>query len=112
MEERLKAKKILDELLNFFIVRNGNHLTGKITLTAKGISIFVSGNLEVSKKEIMEFSNILAQERNATLEDYYEELLGNPHHEISDYHLIGMMTDEVKIIFQENFLEIQCFRKN
>lgn len=111
MEERLKAKKILDELLNFFIVRKGNDLHCEIAFDKVGARIKVQGKIEVSKEEVAEFSRILAEKRNPSLEDYYEELLGNPHHEISDYHLIGMMTDEVKITFQEDFLEIDCVRK-
>ncbi len=112
MEERLKAKKILDELLNFFIVRNASDIQCEIKYVENGSFMKVKGPLEVTEAEVALFSATLEEERNPSLEDYYEELLGTSHHEISDYHLIGLMVDQVDIIFQDNILDITCFRKN
>ena len=112
MEENLKANKIVDELLHFFITHHSTTIRTGIDFVARGFYVQIQGELVIDAEELEYFSMLLNEDRNPTLEDYQEELLGTSHHELLDYHLVGLMVDDVEISYDNNFLDVKVFRKN
>lgn len=111
MEESVKVKNIVDELLNFFVVRQTTNVSTHISFKENGAYMTLKGDLKTTQTEIEQLGIWLSEARDITLENYYSELLGNPHHELSDYQLIGLMVDDVSLIYEEPFLTIVLFRQ-
>lgn len=111
-EERLIATRIINELLNFYIVRLAKNIHIDLTYKENGAYITIKGQVEVDEEELKEFSQALSQPRNPSLENNIEELVGTSHHELSDYQMIGLLIDDVDVHFHEKSLTVECFRKN
>lgn len=111
LEENLIIKNIVDELVNFYIVRNTTEVTTTLTFESTGAKMQLKGNLNTSQEEVQQLGNWLSERRDPSLENYYLELLGNSHHEISDYQIIGLMVDDVSLVYENNLLTIILYRK-
>ncbi len=111
MEENVIVKNIVDELVNFYVVRQTQQVTTSLTFKEEGAYMVLKGDLQTTSEEVQQLANWLSEARDPTLENYYSELLGNSHHEISDYQLIGLMVDDVSMIYDDDYLTIELFRQ-
>ena len=100
------------ELLHFFISHNATTIRTGIDIVEDGFYVQIQGQLDIDAEELEYFSQLLNEERNPSLEDYQEELLGTSHHELLDYHLIGLMVDDVELSYENRFFDLKLFRKN
>lgn len=112
MEEKLIAKRILDELLTFFVEGQAESIRMGIDYVANGFYVQLVGRVTAEQSSVDHLTQLLAEPRNPSLEEYYEDLLGMAHHEVEDYHLLGLMVDEVELSFEEGILNIKLFREN
>lgn len=111
MQERDKAKRIIDELLTYFFSNAIEEIQIKMDFTADGFTIDMQGNTDQEPENLLHLLELLNTPRDLSIEGYYDELLGITHHEEEDYHLLGLMIDEAEISFDAPHFEIKVFRK-
>ncbi|MEI5992604.1 hypothetical protein [Candidatus Enterococcus mansonii] len=111
MQERDKAKRIIDELLTYFFSNDISEIKIELDFTAEGFSIEMQGYTEEEPENVMHLLELLNTPRDLSIEGYYDELLGITHHEEEDYHLLGLMIDEAEISFDSPTFDIKVFRK-
>ncbi|MDA9470257.1 hypothetical protein [Enterococcus sp. 5H] len=111
MQEREKAKRIVDELLTYFFSNNIEEIRIAMDFTSEGFYIDMQGKTEQEPENLLHLLELLNTPRDLSIEGYYEELLGITHHEEEDYHLLGLMIDEAEISFDAPDFDIKVFRR-
>lgn len=111
MQEREKAKRIVDELLTYFFTNGIEDIRLGLDFTTEGFYIEIQGQTDNEPEDVHHFLQLLNTPRDASIESYYDELLGIPHHEEEDYHLLGLMIDEAEISFDAPVFDVKVFRK-
>ncbi|MBM7688706.1 hypothetical protein BCR24_08770 [Enterococcus ureilyticus] len=111
MQERDKAKRIIDELLTYFFSNDIEEIRIGVDFTLEGFYISIQGKTEQEPDNLLYLLELLNTPRDLSIESYYDELLGITHHEEEDYHLLGLMIDEAEISFDAPLFEIKVFRK-
>ncbi|MCB5955918.1 hypothetical protein [Enterococcus sp. CWB-B31] len=111
MQEREKAKRIIDELLTYFFSNNIDDIRIGLDFTEEGFYIEMQGKIDEEPDGVMDLLELLNTPRDTSIESYYDELLGISHHEEKDYRLLGLMIDEAEITFDSSIFDIKVFRK-
>ncbi|WP_207694968.1 hypothetical protein DOK67_0002725 [Enterococcus sp. DIV0212c] len=111
MQERDKAKRIVDELLTYFFSNDIEEIRIGVDFTPEGFYIEIQGKTDEEPENVLHLLNLLNTPRDLSIESYYDELLGITHHEEEDYHLLGLMIDEAEISFDTSIFTIKVFRK-
>ncbi|WP_086313181.1 hypothetical protein A5821_000728 [Enterococcus sp. 7F3_DIV0205] len=111
MQERDKAKRIVDELLTYFFSNGIEKIRIDVDFTSEGFYINIHGKTDKEPNNVLHLLELLNTPRDLSIESYYDELLGITHHEEEDYHLLGLMIDEAEISFVSPDFEIKVFRK-
>lgn len=111
MQERDKAKRIIDELLTYFFSNEIEDIRIGLDFTSEGFYIEIQGKIEEEPEDVLHLLDLLNTPRDLSIESYYDELLGATHHEEEDYHLLGLMIDEAEISFDAPTFDVKVFRK-
>ncbi|WP_086347486.1 hypothetical protein [Candidatus Enterococcus clewellii] len=111
MQEREKAKRIIDELLTYFFSNDIEDIRIGLDFAEEGFYIEMQGKIDEEPSDVLHLLNLLNTPRDPSIESYYDELLGITHHEEEDYHLLGLMIDEAEITFDSSIFDIKVFRK-
>ncbi|MBO0439075.1 hypothetical protein [Candidatus Enterococcus ikei] len=111
MQERDKAKRIVDELLTYFFSNDIEEIRISVDFTPEGFYIEIQGKTDDEPENVLHLLDLLNTPRDLSIESYYDELLGITHHEEEDYHLLGLMIDEAEISFDASIFTIKVFRK-
>lgn len=108
--EREKVQKIIDEMFISLTKLGANDITINFKNTEKSfIFHIVTTCHEKNADKIYKLNKYLCVERHEEMENYYWELAGNYPDDI-ELTLIGMMTDDVKISFDDDVLDITLVR--
>lgn len=108
--EITKVQKIIDEIFIYMHKIGGKNI--KIMFEEKPDSyiINIKSNFdEKNLKKITRLSKCLCIERQEEMEAYYWELAGNTSYD-TELSLVGMMTDDVSIIYSDDVIEIEMLR--
>lgn len=111
MQEKEKAKRIVDELLTYFFTNQINEIRIGLDFIPEGFYVEMQGKSETEPEDIWYLLELLNTPRDTSLEADYEELLGVTHHEEKDYLLLGSMIDEAEISYDSPIFDIKVFRK-
>ncbi|MBL1224441.1 hypothetical protein [Enterococcus sp. BWR-S5] len=111
MQEREKAKRIIDELLTYFFSNDIEDIRIGLDFVEEGFYIEMQGKIDEEPSDVLHLLELLNTPRDPSIESYYDELLGITHHEEEDYHLLGLMIDEAEITFDSSIFDIKVFRK-
>lgn len=111
MREKERSKRIVDELLTYFYDHKINNIQLNLDFAEDGLHIEMQGRTPQPPDNLELFAASLNAPRDPNIEQYYDELLGNSHHEKEDYHLLGVMVDDAKIMYDPPFFDIKLFRK-
>lgn len=114
MQEKEKSRRIVDELLTYFLSHDIEQIILEVSYSEEGVLVMAQGYCEELPEDIYEFVKLLNVPRDLSIENYYDELLGAHHslHEEKDYNLLGMMIDNADIMYENNLLMIEVFRQN
>ncbi len=108
--EQIKVKKILSELFLFCIKIGANHIKTEYKDNPKSHEINLTANFLPERLHLLEELNeCLSVPRQEEMEGYYWELTGNYSDE-SGFTIVGMMTDEVDISYEDDKMEINLVR--
>lgn len=105
-----KITKIIDELSTYILLKKGVNLSIKIEEDEKNYKIkFFAEKMHLSKSDITEIRESLGTPRQRDMEEYYWQLggLNQPEGELE---LVGMMTDDFNISYDEGKLTLELIR--
>ncbi|MGX7196374.1 hypothetical protein [Enterococcus olivae] len=113
MLEKEKSRRIVDELLTYFFSHDIDQVSLELAFSDDGFLAKIQGDCEEIPDDIYDFLEMLNVPRDMNLENYYDELLGGHQslHEEKDYNLLGMMIDSADIVYEDNQLKMDIFRK-
>lgn len=112
--ENKKISKMVDELVTFYLERDGKNIRLEIKQKPEGLYIISSGqNLNISKEELDRLEHTInTQNREAELEEYYWTLAGD-RHSSEELSLIAVMVDTAGVSYDldSDIVHISLFRK-
>lgn len=112
MPEKKKALKILNELLNYFFSQQANDIRMGIDFVPKGFFIEIQGNVSKKPEDLENFSTLLTVERDPDVDEYFDSVIDDNHHEENDYLFLGQLIDDVEVAYEAPLLVVKVFREN
>lgn len=109
--EHSTAKRILQELIGYFLEHSMEDLKMKLTVNDKGTWMEIEGRAAERPADLESLTALLQVERQHEIDDYQECLMGM-HREEEDYQLVGMSVDSAEVTYQDETLKIKVYRKN
>lgn len=104
--------KIVSELMNFCYNNGGKNMTMDVKTEQNKTLIYIKSKIENLSKPTLESSKkLLNAPRCHEIEEYYWNLTGDDDTD-SELTLVGMMTDETSITYEDNILEIKVLREH
>lgn len=113
MIEKERARRIVDEVVTYFLSHDCQKIISEMAFDAEGFKAVVQGQFPEQPSDLEHFIDMLNTPRDSTLENYYVELLGGHQtiHEEKDYYLLGLMIDEASIMYEDEQLIVELYRK-
>ncbi len=113
MVEKEKARRIVDELLVYFLAHDIVDFQVNVRFHNNGFTAEIHGLCSKAPADMDEFAKMLRIPRNPNMEDYYDELLGTrkSHADAREYHLLGMMIDDAQIAYEDSEFKVKVSRK-
>lgn len=113
MIEKEQARRIVDEVVTYFLFHDCPHITTEMCFEETGFRAVIAGTFPEKPSDLAEFAEMLNTPRDPALESYYIELLGGHQtiHEEKDYYLLGLLIDEATISYEKDRLTITLLRK-
>lgn len=108
--ERMKATKILEELIGYFFNHNIDHLKMDLNYKEKEFIIQVEGQCSSRPSDLDHLIELLNEPRQDELEEYYWGLLGG-NSQRQELDLLGSLVDCSEVTYEENILSITVYRK-
>jgi len=108
--ERMKATKILEELIGYFFNHGIDQLKMELDYNDKKFIIKVKGQCASRPYDLDQLAELLNEPRQAELEEYYWGLLGG-NSQRQELNLLGSLVDSADVICDDNTLSITVCRK-
>lgn len=108
--ERMKATKILEELIGYFFNHGIDHLKMKLDYNETEFIINVEGLCTSRPYDLDKLEELLNEPRQAELEEYYWGLLGG-NSQRQELNLLGSLVDSADVVCDNNKLSITVNRK-
>ena len=109
--ERMKAMKILEELIGYFFRYQINDLQMDLHYDTKSFKIMVEGTCNRRPADLDHLNELLNTPRQTELEEYYWGLLGG-NNERQELNLLGSLVDCGDVSCENGKLSITVYRKN
>ncbi|PID82556.1 MAG: hypothetical protein CSB16_00275 [Clostridiales bacterium] len=91
--EKYKARKLVDELIGYFLVHGVQKITVDLSMDEEKTTIVLNGHANKRIHDIDELVELMNAHRRPELEDYYEHLVGNSYNSY-ELDLLGAMVDK------------------
>ena len=113
MIEKEQARRIVDEVVTYFLSHDCPHITTEMSFEKTGFRAIIAGTCPEEPSDLAVFAEMLNTPREIALESYYIELLGGHQsiHEEKDFYLLGLLIDEATISYEKDRLIITLFQK-
>jgi hypothetical protein len=109
IDERQKASKILEELLDYFFRNGVTDLNMSLNFQGDQVRIHVSGPCEKEPDDFNELHDLLNATRRPELEGYYYELLGSSVG-YGELKLLGSLIDHAETQYEDQILSVTAYR--
>ena len=95
MIEKEQARRIVDEVVTYFLSHDCPHITTEMSFEKTGFRAIIAGTCPEEPSDLAVFAEMLNTPRDIALESYYIELLGGHQsiHEEKDFYLLGLPWD-------------------
>ncbi|WP_102399580.1 hypothetical protein [Haloimpatiens massiliensis] len=104
--------KIVSELMNFCYNNGGKDMSIDVKTKEDRTLIYIKSKIENLSETTLEISKkLLNAPRCHEIEEYYWNLTGDDDTD-SELTLVGMMTDETSITYNDSILEIKVVREH
>ena len=108
--ERMKAIKILEELIGYFFNHDINDIQMDLQYGDTEFKIMVEGTCKRRPADLDHLSDLLNTPRQAELEEYYWGLLGGSSQR-EELNLLGSLVDCGDVLYDREKLAVTVFRK-
>ena len=108
--ERMKATKILEELIGYFFNHGIDQLKMELDYNETEFRINVEGQCVSKPYDLDQLAELLNEPRQAELEEYYWGLLGG-NSQRQELNLLGSLVDSADVVCDKNTLSITVFLK-
>lgn len=107
---RQRNLKIITEIMNYLLKIGCENIHLDYYVEQHNLNIDFSCTVEnLDEKSLLNMKNLLSIPRRSDIEEYYWELTGNDDLD-TELSLVGMMTDNVDISYNDNNLKINLKR--
>ncbi|SHE50520.1 hypothetical protein [Alkalibacter saccharofermentans] len=108
--EKMKATKILEELIDYFFRNNVTNMKIALDFESNEIIVHVKGSCPQKPDDFDELYDVLNSPRQPEIEEYYFELLGgNDRRE--ELGLLGSLVDSALMSYENGMMSIKVTRK-
>lgn len=111
IKERIKAKNISNELIEYFMTHGFNNLSVLINIEDNLTRITVEGDIQPSCDNIENLIEKLNLPRMHEYDDYYDNIMGASSEE-ARIKIVGYLTDKVTIDKDDEKIRIELLRKH
>lgn len=108
--ERDKARKILNVLIDYFVIHTFKNINASINIDDKATSISIKGKVYDESININKLKEDLDYPRIFAYDDYYDDLLDSVSED--ELRVIGYLIDHADIKLVEDELTINLIRKH
>ncbi|CAM3140764.1 hypothetical protein [Streptobacillus ratti] len=102
LEQEKIIIKMMDELVKYFLSKNGKKIKVEIEEKENIFQIISSSNIDMSDDELEFINSKLASHKNREY-NFYWELMGEPFEE-DELKLLFLLADNVRIYYENNEL--------
>ncbi|WP_262122600.1 hypothetical protein [Anaerococcus sp. Marseille-Q5996] len=110
IKERDKARKILNVMVEYFVLNNFQSINANINIDKKSTSVFIEGVIDPKVLNIEELKDELKTPRVLAYDDYYDGLMDSDSEE--ELKVIGYLVDESDIKLDGNVLTVKLIRNH
>lgn len=110
MRERLKAKRISTELMDYFLRQGFTSLQLALDVRDSESVIQMTGDIRPSCENVQALFEDLNEPRMPEYDDYYDELLGTDQEEA--LHHVAYLTDSAEVERSDNTIRVTVRRKH
>lgn len=109
IDEELKARRIVQEVVHYFFKHKVYDMTLKLIMDDKQTKVIAEGHPQEEPEDLEEVTRLLNARRAPELEDYYEQLLGIGYSD-NDLNLLGAIVDEGIVSYDGDILTFLIIR--
>ncbi|MEJ6950504.1 hypothetical protein [Natronospora cellulosivora (SeqCode)] len=110
MRNSQKTIKLVSELTAFFFKAGATEMDINIKDRNDEVTISLEAYIKDMPTDFLEALDDLNTPRQTQVEEYYWELAGE-NNQYQELTLVGMMTDNAEIYYEDNLLEVIVYRK-
>lgn len=110
IKEREKAKKILNVILEYYIIHEFSSIKTQISVDSHRTIIVIEGEINPKSLKVKELESILNHPRLPEYDDYYDSLLTSSDE--NQINAVGYLVDAAYVKLRGNNLEINLLRDN
>ena len=110
IKERDKARKILNVMVEYFVLNNFQSINASIDIDKKSTKVFIEGIINPNHLKLEELRNELKIPRVLAYDDYYDGLMDSDSEE--ELKVIGYLVDESDIKLDGNVLTVKLIRNH
>lgn len=109
-KERDKARKIVNLLMEYYVMHEYSHINVDISIDQFNTKIVMEGEVNPDNVDIKELENLFTPPRMVEYDDYYEGLLNSEDSE--EIHAVGFLMDDAYIKLNGDILLIKLYRSH
>ena len=110
IKERDKARKILNVMVEYFVLNNFQSINASIDIDKKSTKVFIEGIINPNHLKLEVLRNELKIPRVLAYDDYYDVLMDSDSEE--ELKVIGYLVDESDIKLDGNVLTVKLIRNH
>lgn len=110
IRERDKARKILNVIIEYFVLHKFKNISANINIDDKTTNINILGTIDANSIDITKLKEELDYPRIFAYDDYYDGLLDSDSED--ELKVIGYLIDQADINLVDNELTINLVRKH
>lgn len=110
IKERDKARKILNVMVEYFVLNNFQSINASINIDKKSTRVFIEGIIDPKALKLEALIDELKTPRILAYDDYYDGLMDSDSEE--ELKVIGYLVDDSDIKLDGNVLTVKLIRNH
>ncbi|WP_296142780.1 hypothetical protein [uncultured Anaerococcus sp.] len=110
IKERDKARKILNVIVEYFVLNSFQNINANINIDEKATKVSIEGTINPENIDIESLKDELTNPRILAYDDYYDGLMDSDSED--ELKVIGYLVDDSQVRLDGNILTIKLIRKH
>ncbi|WP_416335360.1 hypothetical protein ACKRLN_04545 [Anaerococcus sp. DFU013_CI05] len=110
IKERDKARKILNVIVEYFVLNSFQNINANINIDEKATKVFIEGTINPENIDLESLKDELTNPRILAYDDYYDGLMDSDSED--ELKVIGYLVDDSQVKLDGNILSIKLIRKH